>query len=57
MKAVLETYLQTNALISEKKWGLLTTERTDMGLYPNGSVLLDPLGIGVILPSFQALGN
>ena len=28
---------------------LLITGRTDMGLYPDGSVLSDPLGIGTIL--------
>ena len=36
---------------------LLATGRTDIGLYPDGSVLTVPLGIGVILPSFHAVGN
>jgi len=36
---------------------LLVAGRTDIGLYPDGSVLTVPLGIGVILPSFHAVGN
>ena len=28
-----------------------------MGLYPNGSDFSEPLGIGVILPSFQSAGK
>ena len=36
---------------------LLAVGRTDIGLYPDGSVLTVSLGIGVILPSFHAVGN
>ena len=36
---------------------LLITGRTDMGLYPDGSVLSDPLGIGTILAVFHSEGK
>ena len=36
---------------------LLITGRTDMGLYPDGSVLSDPLGIGMILAVFHSEGK
>ena len=37
-----------------RSMSLLAAGRTGIGLYPDGSV---PLGIGVILPSFHAVGN
>ena len=36
---------------------LLTTGSTDIGRYPDGSLLSAPLGIAVILPSFQSEGK
>ena len=36
---------------------LLTIGRTDIGLYPDVSEEFVPFGIGVILPSFQSVGN
>lgn len=36
---------------------LLAIGRTDIGLYPDVSEEFVPFGIGVILPSFQSVGN
>ena len=36
---------------------LLTIGRTDIGLYPDVGDEFVPFGIGVILPSFQSVGN
>ncbi len=36
---------------------LLTTGSTEIGRYPDGSELFVPLGIGVILPTFQSVGS
>ena len=49
-----------NSSITAFTWhsmSLLAAGRTAIGLYPDGSVLTVPLGIGVILPSFHTVGN
>ena len=40
-----------------RSMSLLTIGRTDIGLYPDVREEFVPFGIGVILPSFQSIGN
>ena len=49
-----------NSIIMVFTWrsiSLLTIGSTEIGRYPDGTLRFEPLGIAVILPSFQSEGN